>query len=150
MKKGLNNKLAGQIGEYLVCAELGKRGYIATSFTPADTFSKSIDKISRKEIKQHLRSVYKKRSPATVEAVHGVISGVYEEAIDDEIISANPARGLLNKILPPKNLIEKEKYFLNVFGQTADSPEELLTHLGLDRVETAPDDIAALFVSKRG
>ena len=59
---------------------------------PADTFSKPIDKISRKEIKQHLRSVYKKRSPATVEAVHGVISGVYEEAIDDEIIGANPAR----------------------------------------------------------
>jgi hypothetical protein len=33
MAKGLNNKLAGQIGEYSVCAELGKRGYIATSFT---------------------------------------------------------------------------------------------------------------------
>ena len=33
MKKGLHNKLAGQIGEYLVCAELGRRGYIATSFT---------------------------------------------------------------------------------------------------------------------
>jgi len=33
MKKGLKNKLAGQIGEYLVCAELGKRDYIATSFT---------------------------------------------------------------------------------------------------------------------
>jgi len=33
MKKGRNNKLAGQIGEFLVCAELGKRGYIATSFT---------------------------------------------------------------------------------------------------------------------
>ena len=33
MKKGLSNKLAGQIGEYLVCAELGKRGYISTSFT---------------------------------------------------------------------------------------------------------------------
>ena len=33
MQKGINNKLAGQIGEYLVCAELGKRGYIATSFT---------------------------------------------------------------------------------------------------------------------
>jgi hypothetical protein len=32
MRQGLNNKLAGQIGEYLVCAELGKRGYIATSF----------------------------------------------------------------------------------------------------------------------
>ena len=33
MKKGRSNKLAGQIGEYLVCAELGKRGFIATSFT---------------------------------------------------------------------------------------------------------------------
>jgi hypothetical protein len=33
MKKGRSNKLAGQIGEYLVCAELGRRGYIATSFT---------------------------------------------------------------------------------------------------------------------
>ena len=30
--KGLSNKLAAQIGEYLVCAELGRRGYIATPF----------------------------------------------------------------------------------------------------------------------
>ena len=70
---------------------------------PAEAFGKPIDKISRKEIKQHLRGVYEKRSPATVEAVHGVVSGIYEEAIDDEIVGANPARGLLNKILPPKN-----------------------------------------------
>jgi len=54
------------------------------------------------------------------------------------------------EILPPTNLIEKEKYFLEVFEQTADSPEELVTRLGLDRVETAPDDIAALFISKQG
>lgn len=33
MSKGLNNKLAGQVGEFLVCAELGRRGLIATSFT---------------------------------------------------------------------------------------------------------------------
>ena len=33
MKKGLSTKLAGQVGEFLVCAELGKRGLIATSFT---------------------------------------------------------------------------------------------------------------------
>ncbi len=33
MSCGRRNKLTGQIGEYLVCAELGKRGYIATSFT---------------------------------------------------------------------------------------------------------------------
>jgi sigma-B regulation protein RsbU (phosphoserine phosphatase) len=54
------------------------------------------------------------------------------------------------EILPPKNLIEKERYFLEVFEQTADSPEELVTRLRLDNVETAPDDIAALFISKRG
>jgi hypothetical protein len=30
--KGLKNKLARQIGEYLVCAELGRRGLIATPF----------------------------------------------------------------------------------------------------------------------
>jgi serine phosphatase RsbU (regulator of sigma subunit) len=54
------------------------------------------------------------------------------------------------EILPPKNLVEKEKYFLEVFEQTSESPEQLVTRLGLDRVETAPDDIAALFISKRG
>lgn len=33
MSKGLSNQLAGQVGEFLVCAELGRRGLIATSFT---------------------------------------------------------------------------------------------------------------------
>lgn len=33
MSTGLSNKLAGQVGEFLVCAELGRRGFIATSFT---------------------------------------------------------------------------------------------------------------------
>ena len=33
MSTGRNNKLAGQIGEFLVCAELGRRGLIATPFS---------------------------------------------------------------------------------------------------------------------
>ena len=33
MQKSLNNKLAAQMGEYLVCAELARRGLVATSFT---------------------------------------------------------------------------------------------------------------------
>ena len=33
MSKGRRNKLAGQIGEFLVCAELGRRGLIATPFS---------------------------------------------------------------------------------------------------------------------
>ena len=31
--RGLNNKLAGQIGEYVVCAELCRRGFISTPFS---------------------------------------------------------------------------------------------------------------------
>ncbi len=53
------------------------------------------------------------------------------------------------EILPPKNLIEKEDYFLSVFESPADSPAELVTRLGLDHVDMAPDDIAALFLMKR-
>ena len=54
------------------------------------------------------------------------------------------------EILPPDNLIAKEKHFLEVFEHTAGSPEQLAIRLGLDRVAAAPDDIAALFVTKRG
>jgi len=52
------------------------------------------------------------------------------------------------EILPPKNLVEKEAYFLDIFDKAADSPDGLVTRLGLDRVETAPDDIAALVLNK--
>lgn len=51
--------------------------------------------------------------------------------------------------LPPMNLVDKEKFFLDVFSQTADSPEDLVSRLGLDHADAAPDDIAALFVNKR-
>lgn len=33
MATGLSNKLTAQTGEYLTCAELGRRGFIATTFT---------------------------------------------------------------------------------------------------------------------
>jgi len=51
--------------------------------------------------------------------------------------------------LPPKNLVDKEAFFLDIFARTADTPEELVADLGLDSAATAPDDIAALFISKR-
>jgi serine phosphatase RsbU (regulator of sigma subunit) len=76
----------------------------------------------------------------------------YEEHLIDlpgSFMLALFSDGIL-EILPPKNLIEKEKYFLDVFEQAAESRQELVTRLGLDKVETAPDDIAALFISKRG
>jgi integrase len=34
---------------------------------------------------------------------HSAIHGIFEEAIDDSIVHANPSKGLLRKILPPKN-----------------------------------------------
>ena len=87
----------------------------------------------------------------------GSAVGIMEDAHYEEHMMDLPGSFMLAlfsdgilEILPPKNLIEKEKYFLDVFEQSADSPQDLVTRLGLDRVETAPDDIAALFISKRG
>jgi len=86
----------------------------------------------------------------------GTAVGIMEDALYEEHLIELPesfmlvlfSDGIL-EILPPKNLIEREKYFLEVFEQTSESPQQLVTRLGLDRVETAPDDIAALFISKR-
>lgn len=82
----------------------------------------------------------------------GMIEGAQyaqqELVLPEEFTLALFSDGIL-EILPPKNLMEKEAYFLDIFEQAADSPEELVTRLGLDRVETAPDDIAALFLSRR-
>ncbi len=87
----------------------------------------------------------------------GSAGGIMEEAQYEELRMQLPGSFMLAlfsdgilEILPPKNLVEKESYFLEVFEQAAESPEELVTRLGLDHVDTAPDDIAALFVIKRG
>ena len=66
-------------------------------------FEKRLDAIGRRDIKQFLRGVARRRSPATVEAVHGVISGIFNEAIDEELVTANPSAGILKTVLPPKN-----------------------------------------------
>jgi serine phosphatase RsbU (regulator of sigma subunit) len=68
--------------------------------------------------------------------------------LPDSFMLALFSDGIL-ETLPPKNLVEKEQFFLDVFSQSADSPEELVSRLGLDNVDAAPDDIAALFVNKR-
>jgi sigma-B regulation protein RsbU (phosphoserine phosphatase) len=85
----------------------------------------------------------------------GSTVGIMEDAVYEEHVIALPEKFMLGvfsdgilEILPPKNLIEKEQYFLSVFAETAQSPEQLVTHLGLDHVETAPDDIAALFIRR--
>lgn len=68
--------------------------------------------------------------------------------LPDAFMMAVFSDGIL-EILPPKNLLEKERFFLDVFAHSADTPDELVSRLGLESAGTAPDDIAALFVSKR-
>jgi len=65
------------------------------------TKGKAVDGFERADIKEILRGLLVTHSPATVEAVHSVICGIFDDAIDDKIITSNPARNLLKKILPP-------------------------------------------------
>jgi integrase len=37
-----------------------------------------------------------------VETVHSVINGIFDEAVDDELIGVNPTTGLSKRLLPPK------------------------------------------------
>lgn len=71
----------------------------------------------------------------------------YELQLPEQFMLALFTDGIL-EILPPENLIEKEKYFLQAFEGSRDSPEQLVVQLGLDKVSSAPDDIAALFIGK--
>jgi len=70
---------------------------------PEALYRQPIDKLQRDQIKHHLRRLSKNLSPATIESIHGVISGIFGEAIDDGLVRSNPSNKLLKKILPPKN-----------------------------------------------
>ena len=80
-------------------------GILRLHIWPYDEFKGRIDEVTRKVIKKRLQALKKTHSSATVELVHGVLHGIFEEAVDDEDIGieANPATRLLKKILPPKN-----------------------------------------------
>ncbi len=71
----------------------------------------------------------------------------YQIQLPDQFMLALFTDGIL-EILPPDNLVEKEKYFLEVFDAAAETPEQVVVQLGLDRVSDAPDDIAAMFIGK--
>jgi integrase len=63
----------------------------------------NIVEIARTDIKKRLRLLLKSHSPATVQLVHTVFCSILREAVDDKLISSNPAEGLLKSVLPPKN-----------------------------------------------
>jgi len=98
--------------------------------------AKRLDEIERSDIKRLLQRLFKIRSSATVETAHSVIHGIFEEAIDDNIVHGNPAKGLLKKILPPKNRrnekeadplsLEERDLFLDYAEQHCTLSEQLI------------------------
>jgi integrase len=68
-----------------------------------DIRNKTLKELNRQDIKKFLLRLFKKRSSSSVEMAYSAIHGTYEDAIDDSIVHANPAKGLLRKVLPPKN-----------------------------------------------
>ncbi|TXS92692.1 SpoIIE family protein phosphatase [Parahaliea maris] len=72
----------------------------------------------------------------------------HEVSLPDSFTIALFSDGIL-EILPCTDLIEKEAHLLAAFDHEAETPEAMVDRLGLDHVEVAPDDIAALFISKR-
>lgn len=106
---------------------------------------KKLDGITRSDIKKRLRLMLQTHSPNTVELVHTVFSGIFQEAVDDEIIPGNPATGLLKKLLPPKNKrnlndadpfdIEERDRFLGQAEKVCSWTEQLIlkvmVHMGM-------------------
>jgi len=66
--------------------------------------SRRLDEIKRPDVRDFLRGLLKKISPASVETAHIVLHSMFDEAMEDELITANPASGVLKKVLPPQRL----------------------------------------------
>ena len=94
---------------------------------PDKTFSKKkLDEIVKRDIRRFLSLVYKKRSAATVELVHSILSGIFEEAMEDDLVTSNPASKLLRRILPP----EKQRDEKDPEPFTVEERNRFLEHAG--------------------
>ncbi len=86
----------------------------------------------------------------------GTAVGIMEDAeyevrsieLPDEFMLALFTDGIL-EILPPDNLVDKERYFLEAFDGGFQTPLQVSHRLGLDQIVTIPDDIAALYLERK-
>jgi integrase len=112
-------------------------GILRIHIWPHEVFrGKRLDEVTRADIKKRLRLLLKTHSPASVELAHTILCSIFQEAVDDEIILANPARGLLKKLLPPKRKrnvnpaepfdIEERDRFLEYAEKKCNWPEQLI------------------------
>ncbi len=63
---------------------------------------KTLQEIKRMDVRRFLQHVYKKRSASTVSAVRDILSGIFDDAMEEELVANNPTQRILKKILPPK------------------------------------------------
>ncbi|MEE4191025.1 MAG: SpoIIE family protein phosphatase [Halieaceae bacterium] len=86
----------------------------------------------------------------------GTAVGIMEDAefeehsieLPPEFMLALFTDGIL-EILPPDNLVDKERFFLEAFSGGFQTPMQVSHRLGLDQIETIPDDIAALYLERK-
>ena len=85
-----------------------------------------IQDITRIDIKRFLQKLLSGQSSKSVELTRDVFSGIFEDAVEEGLVSANPTKGILKKILPPKNMrgVKDAEPFnrneLDLFIQTAE------------------------------
>ncbi len=101
-----------------------------------DFAGKRLNEIDRQLLKRFYGTLFKTRSAATVEAAQSIVSSILDEAIDDRLISVNPTKGILRKILPPhKKRCQKEadpldheerQRFLKSLAKCCTWPEQML------------------------
>lgn len=77
-------------------------GSLMRDFVLPSIGQKPLDRVNRAVVKDLLVNASAIRAPKTVELIHAVMSGIFSEAIDRGLLTENPCRGLLRKILPPK------------------------------------------------
>ncbi len=76
-------------------------GILRLHIWPNQAFQdKTLDEINRNTIKNFLRGFLNIRSAKSVELAQIILYGIFDEAIDDEIVEANPASRVLKKVLP--------------------------------------------------
>jgi integrase len=95
-----------------------------------DIRNKALEELSRQDIKKFLLRLFKKRSSSSVEMAYSTIHGIFEEAIDENIVQANPAKGLLKKVLPPqrkRNVKEADPLTMEERDLFMESAEQKLT-----------------------
>ncbi len=95
--------LTNNAGRWRATTKERYEGILRLHILPNEWFSsKRLDEINRADVKKLLRNLFKIRSASTVETAQVVIHNIFEDAIDDQILSGNPARLILKKVLPPK------------------------------------------------